>query len=230
MTLLAALPAWNTLHPLVVHFPIALLLVAPVFVLLGALWPGRTGLAFLGCALILMSLGTAGTFVAQSTGEAASRATLQTPALTAMIERHEDLAEATGWVFLSLTAIFAAMCYGLVLLSRTRATFHGQVSAYHLRRALHGGGGIAHSNRPSRGTTGTPVWRTCHHAGRDIEHRIPRLRFPSEPEAHSCPARRSAVLIRCQRQGQSSCARPDSRAARRAKIGRGGGHDRGACP
>ena len=116
MTLLAALPAWNTLHPLVVHFPIALLLVAPVFVLLGALWPGRTGLAFLGCALILMSLGTAGTFVAQSTGEAASRATLQTPALTAMIERHEDLAEATGWVFLSLTAIFAAMCYGLVLL------------------------------------------------------------------------------------------------------------------
>jgi apolipoprotein N-acyltransferase len=35
-----------------------------------------------------------------------------------MIDQHEDLAEATGWVFLSLTAIFAAMCYGLVLLQK----------------------------------------------------------------------------------------------------------------
>ena len=118
MALLSALPNWNALHPLVVHFPVALLLVAPLFVLIGALWPRRTNLAFLGCALILMSLGTAGTFVAQSTGEAASRATVQAPALAALIEQHEDLAEATGWVFLSLTTIFAVMLYGLVLVQK----------------------------------------------------------------------------------------------------------------
>jgi uncharacterized membrane protein len=58
-----AMSAWNELHPLVVHFPIALLLVAPLFVLMGALWPRRTGVYFLGSALILISVGTLAIFV-----------------------------------------------------------------------------------------------------------------------------------------------------------------------
>ena len=118
MTLSPAMSAWNELHPLVVHFPIALLLVAPLFVLMGALWPRRTGLYFLGCALILISVGTLAIFVSLSTGEASSKAIVQTPALASRIGQHEDLAETTAWVFLSLTAIFSAMFYGLVLVQK----------------------------------------------------------------------------------------------------------------
>jgi len=118
MTLSLAIFAWNELHPLVVHFPIALLLVAPLFVLMGALWPRRTGLYFLGCALILISVGTLAIFVSLSTGEASSKAIVQTPALASLIGQHEDLAETTAWVFLSLTAIFSAIFYGLVLVQK----------------------------------------------------------------------------------------------------------------
>jgi uncharacterized membrane protein len=85
MTLSLAMFAWNELHPLVVHFPIALLLVAPLFVLMGALWPRRTGLYFLGCALILISVGTLAIFVSLLTGEASSKAIVQTPALASLI-------------------------------------------------------------------------------------------------------------------------------------------------
>lgn len=90
-----AMPALNELDPLVVHFPIALLLVAPLFVMMGAVWPRRTGLYFLDCALILISIGTLAIFVSPSTGEASSRAIVQTPALASLIGQHKDLAETT---------------------------------------------------------------------------------------------------------------------------------------
>src|SRR5438552_17008626 len=85
MTLSLAMSGWNELHPLVVHFPIALLLVAPLFVLMGALWPRRTGLYFPGCALILISLGTLTIFASLSIEEASSKAIVQTPALASLI-------------------------------------------------------------------------------------------------------------------------------------------------
>lgn len=61
-------PSWDGFHPLVVHFPIALFVVAPLFVLLGAISGAR---ALMLSALILLSLGVAGAFVATSTGEEA---------------------------------------------------------------------------------------------------------------------------------------------------------------
>ncbi|MEM9186693.1 MAG: DUF2231 domain-containing protein [Planctomycetota bacterium] len=59
---------WDALHPLVVHFPVALLLVAPLFVLLGALTGFRSMMV---AALLLLVMGVAGAFVATNTGEAA---------------------------------------------------------------------------------------------------------------------------------------------------------------
>ena len=61
------IPSWDGLHPLIIHFPIALLLVAPILVLLGLISPNR-GRAFLGAALILMVLGTIASWIAVSTG------------------------------------------------------------------------------------------------------------------------------------------------------------------
>ncbi len=107
MTELPPLPSWDGLHPLVVHFPIALLLVAPLFILLGvALSRGRP---FLWAALLLMAIGTAGTFFAVSTGEAAGKLAERTPQINAVLEHHENLAERTRAGFAALTVIFAAM-------------------------------------------------------------------------------------------------------------------------
>ena len=64
------IPSWDALHPLVIHFPIALLLIAPIFVLLGALLQPAKGRPYLLAATVLLLLGTAGTFIAVETGEA----------------------------------------------------------------------------------------------------------------------------------------------------------------
>lgn len=101
------LPSWDGLHPLIVHFPIALLLVAPLFVILGMVL--RHGRPFLWTTLLLMAIGTAATFVAVSTGEAAGKLAERTPEINAVLEHHEELAETTRVVFTVLTVIFAAI-------------------------------------------------------------------------------------------------------------------------
>ena len=67
------IPSWDALHPLVIHFPIALLLVVPFLIVVGALVPPERGRAILYVALALMIAGTLGTFLAVATGEAAAR-------------------------------------------------------------------------------------------------------------------------------------------------------------
>ena len=41
--ILPPIPSWDGLHPLVVHFPIALLLAAPVLLLAGMVFPATPG-------------------------------------------------------------------------------------------------------------------------------------------------------------------------------------------
>src|SRR5512140_602898 len=89
---LPPLPTWDGLHPLVTHFPIALLLVAPLFLVLG-LVRRSSGRPFLLAALLLMALGTIAIFVAVPTGEAAGRLAERTPLVSKALERHEELAE-----------------------------------------------------------------------------------------------------------------------------------------
>jgi uncharacterized membrane protein len=104
---LPRLPSWDGLHPLIVHFPIALLLIVPLFVVLGITL--RRNRPFLWAALILMAIGTTATFVAVSTGEAAGRLAERTPEIKAVLEHHEELAETTRVVFAILTVIFAGI-------------------------------------------------------------------------------------------------------------------------
>jgi|SRR6185437_1371965 len=106
------IPSWNAFHPLVVHFPIALLLVAPVFVILAIIWR-RNELPVSVAALLLMALGTIGAFVAAASGEAAEDNVTGTAA-RAVLDRHEALATAVEVVFSGLTVLFA----GLVFLPR----------------------------------------------------------------------------------------------------------------
>ncbi|HYM11391.1 MAG TPA: DUF2231 domain-containing protein [Bryobacterales bacterium] len=109
MIALLLIPSWQALHPLIVHFPIALLLTAPLFILVGAFQKRPSGRTFLLAALILMLLGTACTFIAASTGEAAGRQARQTPEVRALLAQHKELAQTTEITFSALTAIFAAI-------------------------------------------------------------------------------------------------------------------------
>ena len=102
------LPPWNHIHPALVHFPIALLTVAPLLVLLGLLWPAqRRGIH--AAALILLVLGIGGLFLALASGDAVERYARATPALLAGVREHELAAQWTTLIFGLLGVAFAVL-------------------------------------------------------------------------------------------------------------------------
>lgn len=118
MLTLPPIPSWQGIHPILVHFPIALLLVAPLFVAIGMARKPERSFPFLLGALILMALGTAGTFLAASSGEAAGELAENIPGVKPLLEQHQELAETTETEFLALTLIFAAILFFPRLLKR----------------------------------------------------------------------------------------------------------------
>ena len=148
------IPAWTSLHPLIIHFPIALLYVAPLFILVAIFWRRAREGWFLA-ALVLMGLGTLSLFLAVATGEAAGRLAERTPEITAALERHESLAETGQVVFSFLTLAFAILVLvPLVLKREPKAWLRQTVSvvflfAYlvglgQLTRVAHEGGRLVH--------------------------------------------------------------------------------------
>lgn len=113
-----AISTWDALHPMIVHFPIALLLVAPILVILGLLLPKQSKGLFIS-ALVLMALGTISTYLAVSTGEAAGEIAERTAGLEKVLETHEGLAETTRLIFTALTIIFAAIVFAPSLFKRS---------------------------------------------------------------------------------------------------------------
>jgi len=101
-------PGWDGLHPLVIHFPVALLLVVPVFLLLAVVWR-QHATGFRVSALILLVLGTAAAFVAASTGQAAAELADRTEGITAAIALHEELAERVVSIFTAITICYAVL-------------------------------------------------------------------------------------------------------------------------
>lgn len=110
-------PSWDAVHPLIIHFPIALLLVAPLFVFLGMILP-KNGRSFLYAALILMAIGTLSACVAVSTGRAAAELADRTPEIAKVLETHEELAELTRNLFSGLTVLFAGILFVPALLKK----------------------------------------------------------------------------------------------------------------
>lgn len=150
MIQLPPIPAWNALHPLIVHFPIALLLVAPLFILIGVLLQPGKGRAYLFAALILMGLGTGAVFLALETGEAAAQAAERVPGVKAVLESHEDLAESTRVVFSGLTLLFAAILLLPRLLRRGPAWLAGRALPM-VFLVLYGAGMIVLANTAHNG-------------------------------------------------------------------------------
>jgi len=116
-------PPWDGAHVLVVHFPIALLLVAPLFVLLAIFFPARHGFAV--TAMLLLLLGTAGAFVAIVTGEAARDRVEDGPdAMFDLLDEHEEAAETTRNVYAVLAGLYTAYVIVSLLVGRlSRAMF-----------------------------------------------------------------------------------------------------------
>jgi uncharacterized membrane protein len=103
------LPTWDSLHPLIIHFPIGLLLLSPLFVLISAVLAPAKGKPYMIAAMIILLLGTGTLFIAGSTGHAAADLAERGGAVDAVLETHEDLAAETQIVFAVLTAILVGM-------------------------------------------------------------------------------------------------------------------------
>jgi uncharacterized membrane protein len=144
------LPAdWSGFHPLVIHFPIALLLVAPLLVVV-AMAARNNRRPYLVSALVLMVLGTVMTYVAVSTGEAAGELAEQAGNVEALLEQHEELAETTRTIFTVLTLLFAAALAVPPLLKRK---LEGMLfySTYGLFLAIYLAGAVVLANTAHQG-------------------------------------------------------------------------------
>lgn len=115
--MLPPIPSWDGLHPLIIHFPIALLLVAPLLVLIGVFLPNK-GRSFLIAAFILMLLGTVASFIAVSTGESAGELAERVANVESVLENHEELAETTRTVFSALTVVFGVMLFAPMIFKK----------------------------------------------------------------------------------------------------------------
>jgi len=113
----APIPPWEGTHPIVVHFPIALLAVAPLFIVLSMVWR-RHATPMALSALILMLLGTGGAMLAVSSGEAAYHYAEDVlgvdEATDEHMEEHEEAGELSRNLFVGLTLAYI----GLLVLPR----------------------------------------------------------------------------------------------------------------
>lgn len=122
MQTIPPVPDWTELHPLIIHFPIALLLVAPLFIIAGIIMNPQKGRPYMVAALVLMVLGAVGTVMAVLTGEAAAEVAHRTSGAAAVLERHQELAETTRDIFALLSVIFAAILFVPNILKREMTT------------------------------------------------------------------------------------------------------------
>lgn len=103
-----AIPGWDGIHPAMVMFPVALLLVTPLLVLASFFARGawRT---WATAALMTMALGTIAAWFAVSSGHAAGQMVDKTKELETAILRHEDLAVGARNLFTLLTVLWAVL-------------------------------------------------------------------------------------------------------------------------
>lgn len=119
MSLFPPIPAWNAVHPVLIHLPLGALPLAGLFVLLAAITKSQWSRAFSCSALLLLLIGAGGAMLAVLSGEAASELVEGTiPQAEAVLERHEELAELARTVFAGLAVVYVAAAFVASLLQK----------------------------------------------------------------------------------------------------------------
>ena len=114
MLQLPPIPSWESIHPLIVHFPIVLLLLSPLFILISMILTPPKGQPYMTAALIILLLGTAGLFLATETGKAGALIAERGGEVDAVLAAHQRLASETEIVF----SVLAVILLGMVLIPR----------------------------------------------------------------------------------------------------------------
>lgn len=104
------------IHPMIIHFPIALLIVGFLFDLTGVLFKKEF---FSKAGFYLLILGTLGVAAAYITGNLAGNGIAEAGALKQALETHEDAATLTLWLMI----IASVIRIGLVLLKKYQGAF-----------------------------------------------------------------------------------------------------------
>src|SRR5690348_7403292 len=101
MDQLPMIPGWDGIHPLLIHFPLTLFFLAPVFVLFAGFTKATNRRMFLISALAVMLLGITLTYAAFEAGQAAAASVTRTEEVRTVVDRHQEFA---GLARRSLTA------------------------------------------------------------------------------------------------------------------------------
>ncbi|MDA0747070.1 MAG: DUF2231 domain-containing protein [bacterium] len=88
------------IHPLIVHFPIALLILGAICDAIGILMRRDF---FLKTGHLLLAMGATAAIAAAITGENAAEVAEKIPGITEDLERHETLSTAVAWLSVALT-------------------------------------------------------------------------------------------------------------------------------
>jgi uncharacterized membrane protein len=168
---LPPMPPYEGLHPIVVHFPIALLSIVPVFILLAAVWKSQSR-AMLTSGLVLCVIGTGMAFLATSTGEATEQFAEAIPSAKETLHEHEELAELARNLFIVVTGILG-LATGLAWLKGEKIKPTGRIVGaavllgvfvyplITLANAAHEGGKLVHLHGVkaplAEGTTNAPA-------------------------------------------------------------------------
>lgn len=102
-------PTWDSLHPMIIHFPIVFLLLSPVFVLISAILSPPQCRPHMILGLIMLLLGTGSLILAAATGEAAAKLAERGGPVDAVLASHESLAKETEIVFSVLTIVLVGI-------------------------------------------------------------------------------------------------------------------------
>ncbi len=102
------LPSWDAAHPIIVHIPIGILMVAPLF-LVASMLPWRHAGIMAIVTLALMVIGTTGAALAVASGEEAGEAAESVASAEAVLEEHEEAGELSRNLFIGLTIFYAAL-------------------------------------------------------------------------------------------------------------------------